>query len=152
RLAAGATLISQGVPIDAIYILLEGMLEVTSPGMVGRAVRLGVGEVVGEISLLDRRPPTATVKAATGCHVLAVRRDDLTAKIAEDEGFAARFYQALAVFLAHRLRNTYQQLGYGKNALDEDQEFEGELSAEVLDTMHLAATRFDRALQRLLPR
>ena len=57
----------------------------------------------------------------------------------------------MAVFLAHRLRNTYQRLGYGKDQpIDEQEQYEDELSPEILDSVHLAGSRFDRVLQRLL--
>lgn len=150
RVAAGETLIQQGKNIDALYILLDGILEVSgTPG--GKPIRLSSGEVVGEVSLLDSRPPTATVTAASGAVLLEVPRRDLMRKLADDDGFAARFYHSMAVFLAHRLRSTYQRLGYGKGqSIDEDAEYDDELSPEMLDTVHLARARFDRALQRLL--
>ena len=55
------------------------------------------------------------------------------------------------MFLSHRLRNVYQQLGYGRDeSLEEDVQYQDELSPELLDNVHLAATRFDHVLQRLL--
>ena len=72
-------------------------------------------------------------------------------KLSTDTGFAARFYHSLAIFLAHRLRTTYQRLGYGKEqSIDEGVEYEDELSPELLDTVHMSRRRFDGALKRLL--
>jgi len=151
EVAAGTTLIEEGRPIDALYILLRGSLEVSGPQFGDAPLELGAGEVVGEVSLLDSRPPTATVSAATDCVLLALPREDLGRKLEEDEGFGSRFYRSLAVFLAHRLRNTYQQLGYGADeAMDEDQQYEDELSPELLDSVHVAGNRFDRAVRKLL--
>lgn len=147
----GTVLIEAGGQIDALYLLLHGTLEVSGKQFGDGAIRLGCGEVVGEISLLDSRPTTATVTAADECIVLAIPRDELQRKLGEAGGFSARLYHALAVFLAHRLRNTYKLLGFGSDErLDEDVDYEDELSAEVLDTVHMAGSRFDRVLRRLL--
>jgi len=148
---AGTVLIEAGGKIDALYILLHGTLEVSGKQFGDGAIRLECGEVVGEISLLDSRPTTAKVTAANECIVLAIPRDELQEKLRQSDGFSGRFYHALAVFLAHRLRNTYKLLGFGaEESLDEDADYEDELSAEVLDTVHLAGTRFDRVLRQLL--
>jgi CRP/FNR family cyclic AMP-dependent transcriptional regulator len=145
---AGATLIERGGAIDKVYVLLHGTLEVQ---LGDKPILLYSGEVVGEISLLDSRPPTTDVSAATDCIVLALPRDRILAKLDEDVPFASRFYHALAVFLAYRMRNTYQRLGYGKGLpMDEQEQYEDELSPEILDNVHLAGARFDRVLQRLL--
>ncbi|MBN2216599.1 MAG: cyclic nucleotide-binding domain-containing protein [Pirellulales bacterium] len=150
---AGTVLIEEGRRIDDLYILLDGTLEISASQLGDQPFRLGCGEVVGEVSLLDSRPPTATVTAAVDSMVWAIPHDRLERRLDEDAGFAARFYHSLAVFLAHRLRNTYQRLGYGKERpMDEDQEYEDELSPELLDTVHLAGSRFDRALRQLLGR
>lgn len=150
NIPAGTLLITQGGPLANLFILLQGTLEVTSTQMGSRAIALESGEVVGEVSLLDSRPPTADVRARNDCIVLEFTQEELRDKLAADESFASRFYHALALFLACRLRNTYQQMGFSKERNLDDQEFEDELSPEVLDSVHLAAKRFDRVLTRLL--
>lgn len=150
RVPAGTVLIRQGQHIETLYVLVEGVLEVSGP-QIGEPISLGYGEVVGEVSLLDSRPTTATVRAMTDALVLALPRSALSDKLAQDAPFAARFYRALAMFLAHRLRGTYQRLGYGREQLlRDDVEHEDELSPEILDSMHLAGSRFDRTLRRWL--
>ncbi len=150
-ITAGETLIQEGRSIDALYILLDGTLELSFAQFKDRTLYLACGEVVGEVSLLDSRPPTATVKASTDCVLLAMPHDQLLPELERDDAFASRFYRSLAVFLAHRLRNTYSRLGYGDDeAMDEEQEYEDELSPELLDNVHLAGTRFDRVLRKLL--
>jgi len=149
--SAGAVLIREGQDIDTLIILLDGQLEVTGSHLGKQAVQLGAGEVVGEISLLDSRPPTATVTATRNSVVLAIPRGELLLHLTSDVAFAARFYRALAMFLAHRLRNMTQKLGYGKDEpLKEDVEYQDELSPEILDRVTLAGARFDRVLQKLL--
>ena len=60
RVDQGETLIEKGKDIGALYILLDGVLEVSGLPNEKR-IRLSSGEVVGEVSLLDSRPPTATI-------------------------------------------------------------------------------------------
>jgi CRP/FNR family transcriptional regulator, cyclic AMP receptor protein len=61
---------------------------------------------MGEMSFVDQAPPSATVQAMEPSFVLDIPRRRLNAKLAEDAGFAARFYRALSMFLAARLRAT----------------------------------------------
>jgi bacteriocin-type transport-associated protein len=151
RLSAGTTLIREGQPISAIYIILDGSVEVAGSAVGGAPIRLGCGEVLGEMSFVEARAPAATVTAGDGLVVLAIPRAALNARLDADPRFAARFYRALAVFLSHRLRETVGRLGYGKGQpLREDVEYDDELDAHTLDSLHLAGSRFDRVRQRLL--
>ena len=77
-------LIREGMPIDAVYIVLDGLLQVTGSGLGGAVIRLGCGEVVGEMSFVDARPPSATVTAATNAIVLAIPRRALAARLEQD--------------------------------------------------------------------
>jgi CRP/FNR family cyclic AMP-dependent transcriptional regulator len=150
RFRRGEVIIQQGRRIDAMYILLDGHLSVSIAGH-GEVARLSSGEIVGEMSLIDSRPPSATATALEDCTVLAVTHRALADKLAEDTAFAARFYRALATFLSERLRGTLQRLGYGGDrGLEEEVEQEGELDDNVLDNISLAGARFDRLLKRLL--
>jgi CRP-like cAMP-binding protein len=102
------------------------------------------------MSFVDSRPPSATVKAVEDSRVLAIPRQKLSARLEQEQGFAGRFYQSLAVFLADRLRSTTARLGYGPDEpLVENQEYEDELDPNVLDNVFLAGARFDMMLRRL---
>ena len=92
------------------------------------------GEVVGEISFVDSRKPTASVTALDECTVGLVPRRMLSAKLAQDIAFAAHFYQAIAIFLADRLRTTTANVG-GKSVprLDEETEDSDELAEHLMD-------------------
>lgn len=148
----GEILVRQGQPIEAIYIVLEGHVTVEVADL-GQLARLGSGEIVGEISFVDARPPSATVIASGEVQVLRIDRAVLRARLESDPPFAARFYRAIAMFLADRLRGTVVRLGYGEvDALEEGVEIQGELDDNVLDTLHLAGGRFNRLLETLLGR
>ncbi len=147
---AGQILIEQGRPTERIFLVLDGKVGINLHN-VGEIAVLGSGEILGEMSLIDSRPPAATAIAKTDVAVLELSKKDLVEKLDTDVSFASRFYKALATFLSERLRGTHQTLGYGLNkSLDEDQEADGELNVMVLDNLHLAGGRFDRIIKRLM--
>jgi CRP-like cAMP-binding protein len=90
------------------------------------------------------------VTAAGNATVLALPKALLQQRLAADPPFAARFYRALAIFLADRLRATTRRLGYGSvGDLDSETVLEDELDIGVLDAVSQAGDRFSRLLQRL---
>jgi CRP-like cAMP-binding protein len=142
KIAAGTTLIAEGRSVDAVFVVLEGDVVATLAGRELR--RLGPGEILGEMSFIDARLPSATVKAATECVVLRVPREALERRLKTDDGFAARFYRAIAMMLSDRLRSAAAgAAGSGSNgAVDAD-----ELDPNVLDTVALAGNRFARLVK-----
>lgn len=151
KIAAGRVLIEEGRPISSMYILLDGHMDVSLKG-IGTVATLASGEIMGEMSMIDSRPPSASITAKTDCLVLAISKAVLERQLEADVGFAARFYKAIATFLSDRLRGTVRRLGYGDSgaSLDEDVELEGELDLNVLDSVHLAGARFERMLKTLM--
>lgn len=148
----GHILIREGEPIDAVYIVLDGTLSVSVAAAGNRVVNeLSSGEVVGEMSFVDSRPPSATVKAVGNAHVFAIPRSELGTKLEQDDGFAARFYRALTLFLSERLRSSVAMLGYGDGQpVITKPDDADELNPDVLDNVHLAGSRFSGMLQRLM--
>ena len=143
----GAVVIREGEPLDSLFILLEGKLSVRTAGLGEREVaELYPGEVLGEISFVDARPPSASVVADRDCHLFAVSRESLTKRLTRDDGFAARFYRAVATFLADRLRTTTAHLGYGTWT---EKDGGDEVDEGALDDISLAARRFDGMLKQL---
>lgn len=150
RVPAETVLIERGRPVEYLFILIDGQLLVYS-GNVDIA-RLQSGEVVGEISFVDSRPPLASVKASTNSHILAIPKDALRAKLEKDEGFASRFYRSLAIFLADRLRVTTSRFGYGKKSDEVEFEDPDEMPMDMMDAVDMASARFDDMIKRLATR
>ncbi|MGH9342413.1 MAG: cyclic nucleotide-binding domain-containing protein [Terriglobia bacterium] len=147
QLAKGAILIEEGRPTDSLFFLLSGRLAVSTRAA-GVVASLETGEVVGEISFVDSRPPTASVAALVDCEIGVVPRRQLTAKLSQDLAFAAHFYQAIAIFLADRLRTATANVGGKGVKLSEDVEDEDELAGHLLDTLSMAGSRFSDMQRR----
>lgn len=152
EIAAGTVLIHEGQPISNLFVVLEGTLSVTTNAVQGQEIaNLLSGDIVGEMSFVDTRPPSATVMAKEDSLVLAVNRQQLAMRLRLDVGFAARFYRAIAISLSSRLRVTVKQLN-NNLVLPTAEESElpvEELSTDALESMALANTRLDWLLRRL---
>ena len=145
-IAAGEVLVPLGARLDSIWFVLDGAVTVHTAD--GKALaQMGSGEIVGEMSLVDPAPTAVSVRVSSDATFLCISDDKVRAKTASDPAFAARFYRALCVFLASRLRSTTRRMGYGTN--DEDEHAKDELTDDLLDNVHLAGARFDRMLKRL---
>jgi CRP-like cAMP-binding protein len=150
-ISRGRILIEEGRDIDAVYMVLDGTFAVSVAAAGNREInRLSSGEVVGEMSFVDARPPSATVTAVEDSNVFAIPRADLANRLEQDMGFAARFYRALTLFLSDRLRSSVALLGYGDGGELGQIAMEEELNPNVLDSVHLAGSRFDGMLKRLM--
>ncbi|MEB3212250.1 MAG: cyclic nucleotide-binding domain-containing protein [Leptolyngbyaceae bacterium] len=148
---SGTVLINEGTPVDTLYIMLDGTLVVSIAAMgVRELARLYSGEVVGEMSFVDARPPSATVKTMEDSLVLAIPRPLLAQKLQDDESFGSRFYKALAILLSHRLRGTVKQLGYSTDDHDEPPTTNGQqVTVTADDDTAIAVSRFEHFLKRL---
>ena len=143
----GTTLIPLGARVDNIYFVLDGRLAIKTAA--GDLIRqLESGEIVGEMSLVDPALTTVSVEAAADATILRISDAKVRSKLASDLAFAARFYRALCVFLADRMRNTTIRMGHAAAAAS-DPHAQDELHDDLLDTVHLAGARFDRMLKRL---
>jgi CRP/FNR family cyclic AMP-dependent transcriptional regulator len=147
-LSDGDVVIREGEPADSLIFLLEGALLVTTRQL-GQIARLGVGEVVGEMSLVDSAPPSATITASGDGIALFFDKTKLMQKLDHDEGFASRFYRALAVFIADRLRESRDSPVADSTISDEMTIAEDELDVGILDRVSAAGERFNRMLRAL---
>jgi CRP/FNR family cyclic AMP-dependent transcriptional regulator len=71
--AAGEELVRQGTPGREFIIIVTGRAQVERDGKQIR--ELGPGDFLGEISLVDGSPRTATVTALDPIHAVTVQRD-----------------------------------------------------------------------------
>lgn len=75
KLKEGATLTTQGEEADAIYLLLDGVIQVAVDGE--DIAALGPGALIGERAVLEGGRRTATLTAASPCKVAEARKVEL---------------------------------------------------------------------------
>ena len=97
------TLMTEGEVGDSMYLLLQGQVQVTK-GTHGVTI-LGAKECVGEMSILDSEPRSATVRALAPTRALKVEREDFYDLLNERIEIA----RGVIKVLCRRLRHTTAQ-------------------------------------------
>ena len=106
-LRRGEVLFNEGDSGDRLYILLTGKVKLGHTSVDGREnllAVLGPGEIVGELTLFDPGPRSATATAVATTELLALEHNQLMGFIDSHPTLAKDMLRALAVRL--RLTNT----------------------------------------------
>ena len=98
-LPAGSVLMEQGDMGREAYVILEGTAIVRRSKR--KIAEIGPGESVGELSLLDLGPRTATVEAGTDIRVLVITARHLTGLLDESPALARKMLSSMALSLIH---------------------------------------------------
>jgi len=108
RFRPNELILEEGSRRQAIFILRSGAVRIerTYSGKGVPYVRLGPGEIFGEMSFVEHEGASASVYAETDAVVDVIEGHHVLALMASVPGFGTRFYQSLALTLAHRLRST----------------------------------------------
>ena len=99
---AGTDIIVEGSATNRLRIILEGQVAVVKHGMI--LTELGVGDVVGEMEVLDVGPVEATVKTITPTSVIVLSVDALGEIYENELEIYAFLLMNLARDLSRRLR------------------------------------------------
>ena len=94
ELPEGAVLTRQGQKGGLAYVIGQGTAEVVRDGR--RLASLGPGDVVGELSLIDGAPRSATVQALTPLQVLEINSEDLRRLLRKAPGVRRKLLEALS--------------------------------------------------------
>jgi CRP-like cAMP-binding protein len=97
-MTAGTLIIDQGQTAREAFVLLEGEASVKRNGR--KITTLGPGAVMGELSLLDHGPRTATVTCDTDCSLLVIDQRHFLGVLDEVPSIAVK----LLGYLASRIR------------------------------------------------
>lgn len=91
-LHSGEVLFEQGDEGDALFVIIEGSLEISILSANGRKLSLEImrpGAIFGEISLFDPGPRTATATALEKTRVCRVRNPDVLTQLRDHPDIAA---------------------------------------------------------------
>ena len=109
RFRRGELVVEQGRKSNALFILLNGRARVLTSDARGREVILAVlesGDYVGEMSLIDNEPHSATVRAEVQTDMLVLQRTDFARCLPENSTLS----YAILRGLVRRLRNADRQI------------------------------------------
>ena len=104
RYKRGEVLVEQGQKSNALAILLTGRARVVSADSRGREVilaTLGPGDYIGEMSIIDNEPHSATVRAEVQTDVLLLGRADFARCLAENASMSLVVMRGLVKRLRH---------------------------------------------------
>ena len=96
----GTTLVRQGEPGETFIVIATGSASVEAGGVTVRT--LGVGDFLGEISLIDGGPRTATVTALEPVEALVISRDGFERLMADFPVIRLDVLQALTQRIRER--------------------------------------------------
>jgi monovalent cation:H+ antiporter, CPA1 family len=91
--APGDVLIRRGEPSETVYFIASGAVEVELPN---QTIRLGRGDMFGEMAVLGRRARRSRVKAISYSTLLCLREDDFRALMQEQPALRRHVEQTIA--------------------------------------------------------
>ncbi|MDN3921848.1 Crp/Fnr family transcriptional regulator [Roseateles violae] len=109
RFKRGELIVEQGTKSNALFILLNGRARVLTADTRGREVILAVlqpGDYVGEMSLIDNEPHSATVRAEVQTDMLVLGRNEFARCLPESSSLSYAILRGLVA----RLRNADRQI------------------------------------------
>ncbi len=94
---AGHVIVDEGSVGTAFYVILDGKVAVLRKGR--KIAEIEAGEVFGEISLLDRLPRNASIKALTDTRLACFAQKDFDAVLKDSPSTTRKLLTAMAVRL-----------------------------------------------------
>jgi len=113
RIAAGTTVFKEGDAGSYMCLLVKGEVEVLKSGQDGKLHRIVLvmrGKTVGEMSIIDGEPRSATCIATQPSVLLLLTKDNFARIIHDRPGLAVHILAKLAKLMSQRLRGVSGQL------------------------------------------
>jgi diguanylate cyclase (GGDEF)-like protein len=109
ELASGDVLFREGDPGDHLYIIRGGRIRIgirLPDGSEHSIAELASGDFLGEMSIFDHAPRSATCRALEAASLLALSREEFSAIIAEHPHIALKLMYRMLNVATQRLRGT----------------------------------------------
>jgi CRP/FNR family transcriptional regulator, cyclic AMP receptor protein len=115
ELTAGEVLIEEGQEVTELFVVIGGELEVFLPKTESRVTRIRVaravpGDCIGEYSLVDKNPASASVAAKSPSQVFTISHAEFEHALDGDPAIGRTVYHNLLRLLVARLREDNQML------------------------------------------
>lgn len=93
ELPEGSMLFQEGRPLNTIYVLLEGRIEMSRGGQ--PLFTVGRDETIGNWALFDEQPSVVTATVVEQSHLLQIEREDFFELLADHGEITRNLFQAL---------------------------------------------------------
>lgn len=113
RAPSGTVILEENEPGHFLVILISGLVEVSKRGKDGNAHGIGIigpGHILGEMSMLDGKPRSATCIAADDAVFAVLDRASFSNLLEDDAHLANKLLLDIALLLTQRLRDMNIQL------------------------------------------
>ncbi len=139
---AGTVIIEEGSDSVEMYVVVKGQMTVTkhTPDTEVELARIGPGEVVGEMALLDNSPRMATVRAAEKSQLIRVPVEAFEDML-EDSRVVRRMFRTVTA----RLRDIEDKIRH-----EERMAALGRMAAQLMHELNNPAAAVARSTQELL--
>ncbi|NQZ14839.1 MAG: EAL domain-containing protein [Alphaproteobacteria bacterium] len=146
---SGDTIMEQGKRGDSAFMIESGRVEILiekDNGLVQQVGTRGPGTIIGEMSLIDDEPRTATIKALEDCSLLEINRHEFNRRIEKSDPVMRMVMQV--VLTRYRDMLARAAILQNKNSMTKSEELEREY-AEKSDAVSAIkmANEFEHALE-----
>jgi len=115
-----ATIIKEGQTEHPLFIVIKGQVEVVLPKQDGKQdfaratriklSRLAQGDCLGEYSLIDKQPASASVIAVEPCTLFEISRSDFEKIINSSDSLGKTVYKNILLITIKRARDSNREL------------------------------------------
>lgn len=113
EIAQGATLFKEGDQGDYVCFVVNGRLEVIKRTITGDEFVLNTlarGQSVGEMSIIDKKPRSATVRAKTEAILFTLKDSDFEVILKDYSEISMKILKGLSLLMSKKLRQTSSRL------------------------------------------
>ena len=108
-----SVLFAEGMPGELLYIIMSGRVEITKKTKDNEKIVLatmGANEIVGEMSLIDSEPRSATGRTSEDSILLVIKKQSFNEILQSDPRIAAKVLMGLLKVISRRLRMTDKKI------------------------------------------
>ena len=113
KIEKGDVVFKEGSSGNQCYFILSGVISVAqtlSTGQQQVLTKLKVGEMFGQIALIDRKPRSASCYASQTCELLSLSGEHFDILYSSQSAFAYKIIDQIVMDLSKRLRGATEQL------------------------------------------
>jgi CRP-like cAMP-binding protein len=109
----GSVLFVEGMPGELLYIIMSGCVEIIKETKDNEKIVLatiGANDIVGEMSLIDSEPRSATGRTSEDSVLLVIKKQSFNEILQSDPRIAAKVLMGLLKVISGRLRMTDKKI------------------------------------------